>query len=99
MAISSRTPEGRPNRCLVCGADIVIVPSDPAGDAPCPACGHLIWFDRDDHSDEQIIRLAAERLQPEALEAVLDATELLMGARVALDFSDVQDIASEAWAG
>ncbi len=44
MTISSRTPEGSPNRCPVCGADVVIEPSQPFGDAPCPACGHLLWF-------------------------------------------------------
>ena len=44
MVISSRTPEGQPNHCLVCGADLRIEPSDPAGDAPCPRCGLLLWF-------------------------------------------------------
>jgi acyl carrier protein len=42
--ISSRTPEGVPNRCPVCNAAICIVPSQPAGDAPCPNCGTLLWF-------------------------------------------------------
>ena len=44
MTISSRTPEGKPNRCPVCGQDICIEPSQPFGDAPCPACGSLLWF-------------------------------------------------------
>jgi acyl carrier protein len=44
MTISSRTPEGSPNRCPVCGADVVLEPSQPFGDAPCPSCGHLLWF-------------------------------------------------------
>jgi acyl carrier protein len=44
MTISSRTPEGSFNRCPVCGADVCIEPSVPAGDAPCPNCGHLLWF-------------------------------------------------------
>jgi PTS system fructose-specific IIA component/PTS system nitrogen regulatory IIA component len=43
---SSRTPEGQPNVCPVCGHEIVIQPSIPAGDAPCPYCGHLLWFPR-----------------------------------------------------
>lgn len=42
--ISSRTPEGRPNRCPVCGCELCIEPSQPAGDAPCPQCGVLLWF-------------------------------------------------------
>lgn len=44
MTVSSRTPEGSPNRCPVCGADIHIESSLPCGDAPCPNCGHLLWF-------------------------------------------------------
>lgn len=45
MGPSSRTPEGVPNRCPVCGAEVCIEPSVPPGDAPCPCCGHLLWFD------------------------------------------------------
>jgi len=44
MHISSRTPEGVPNRCPVCGKRVVLEPSDPAGDTPCSHCGHLLWF-------------------------------------------------------
>jgi serine/threonine protein kinase len=44
MTISSRTPEGLPNRCPVCGSEVRVAPSNPAGDAPCPQCGHLLWF-------------------------------------------------------
>lgn len=44
MIPSSRTPEGRPSRCPVCGQLVWLEPSDPPGDAPCPYCGHLLWF-------------------------------------------------------
>jgi PTS system fructose-specific IIA component/PTS system nitrogen regulatory IIA component len=44
MTISSRTPEGVPNRCPVCGTAFVIEPSMPPGEAPCPHCGSLAWF-------------------------------------------------------
>lgn len=42
--ISSRTPEGRSARCPLCGASVCIEPSYPAADAPCPSCGHLLFF-------------------------------------------------------
>lgn len=45
MEPSSRTPEGEPNHCPVCGKEVRIEPSRPPGDAPCPHCGHLLWFD------------------------------------------------------
>jgi mannitol/fructose-specific phosphotransferase system IIA component (Ntr-type) len=44
MNPSTRTPEGQPNRCPVCGKPVVIEPSQPPGDAPCPHCGCLLWF-------------------------------------------------------
>jgi len=40
----TRTPEGQPHRCPLCGKPVVIEPSHPAGDAPCPHCGCLLWF-------------------------------------------------------
>src|SRR5437867_6718482 len=44
MTISSRTPEGDPNRCPLCGHDLRLEPSWPTSDAPCPHCGNLVWF-------------------------------------------------------
>jgi hypothetical protein len=44
MNASTRTPEGRSGHCPVCGARTCIEPSSPPGDAPCPACGSLMWF-------------------------------------------------------
>jgi acyl carrier protein len=78
VTISSRTPEGTPNRCPVCGHGFRIEPSQPFGDAPCPACGTLLWFE-----------WAAARLgvSPDALRAgrldelgldSLDVVELVM---------------------
>src|SRR5262245_10641777 len=46
MTISSRTPEGRPNRCPVCRRRLRLSPSWPSADAPCPHCGSLVWFPR-----------------------------------------------------
>jgi hypothetical protein len=44
MTISSRTPEGTPNYCTVCGHDLRLEPSIDTLDGPCPSCGHLLWF-------------------------------------------------------
>src|SRR5262249_32654856 len=41
---SSRTPEGTPIRCPVCGKQTRLEPTNPPGDAPCPHCGSLLWF-------------------------------------------------------
>jgi acyl carrier protein len=78
MTISSRTPEGIPNRCPLCGAEVCIEPSQPAGDAPCPRCGHLLWFlsDRFGVSSDRLNRSTS------FIEAIgadsLDVVELVM---------------------
>ena len=50
MEPSSRTPEGESHRCPVCGKDVRIEPSRPPGDAPCPHCGSLLWFEPSERS-------------------------------------------------
>ena len=48
VVISSRTPEGEPLACPVCGHESWVEPSSfPTADAPCPCCGHLLWATRD----------------------------------------------------
>ena len=39
MTVASRTPEGDPFTCRVCGAVGLIEPSPLTGDAVCPRCG------------------------------------------------------------
>lgn len=43
MTVSSRTPEGMPSKCPLCGASNNIEFSDSPQDAPCPNCGYLLW--------------------------------------------------------
>jgi acyl carrier protein len=47
MTVSSRTPEGLPHRCPICGKEAALEPSFPGGDSTCPSCGHLLWWFRD----------------------------------------------------
>lgn len=42
MVISSRTPEGEPLSCAICGALDLLEASGP-GDLLCPRCGTLAW--------------------------------------------------------
>src|SRR5262245_21395888 len=42
LTVSSRTPEGDPYHCSVCGEIVVTDASDPLGDACCPQCGSLL---------------------------------------------------------
>jgi hypothetical protein len=55
MFISSRTPEGTPNHCPVCGHRCWVVPSKRTRDAPCPRCGHLLWFDLPEATSDVVL--------------------------------------------
>ena len=63
VVISSRTPEGDPNRCPVCGRDCRLEPSLFGRDAPCAHCGHLLWFtkSRSTELQEFVTRMVEER--------------------------------------
>jgi anti-sigma B factor antagonist len=94
MGISSRTPEGTPNRCPVCGHPLKIEPSDPAGDAPCPRCGHLLWFTWEDLGDVQVIRLTGNLFLPESLDRLFESVMIRRGMQLVLDFGDVPYLSS-----
>ncbi len=44
MSASSRTPEGQPHHCPVCGRFVVVEVSSPFGDSVSPSCGQLLWL-------------------------------------------------------
>jgi len=103
MTISSRTPEGEPNTCPVCGRHVHIEPSTPFSDAPCPHCGHLLWFVRvgdrpvliqpgDAARDRDLSALLAETLGLSEAE-LLDDPALL--DRLDLDSLDTAELIME----
>lgn len=74
MLISSRTPEGEPNHCPVCGKHVSIDPSPLFGDAPCPNCGHLLWFYRLGAEVRFRTPEASRRLRERVIEAIANRT-------------------------
>jgi anti-anti-sigma factor len=78
----------------VCGSHLGIEASDPAGDAPCPHCGHLLWFACADLGDVQVIRPTGSRLDPESLDELIDSEAMLRGRRIVIDMSEVENLAS-----
>ena len=88
MTISSRTPEGDPNGCPICGQHVRLEPSIDTRDAPCPHCGHLIWFPGDVTIDgsgrtdkwaakEDVLTFATKRFgpPPESVQVALSGLE------------------------
>lgn len=75
MTISSRTPEGQPGSCPLCGADVVVEPSIVVGDATCPNCGQLLWF----FQSPETLTLFEERRTGPWKEKILDRFSIQLG--------------------
>ncbi len=81
MTVASRTPEGEPNLCPLCGGLVRIEPARPPGDAPCPHCGCLLWF---------LDTTSGVRIHDATVaEVVLDRLRLLFGDRIGIDPADL----------
>ena len=80
MTIASRTPEGSPERCPICGQPDMLERSDPTGEFVCPSCGHLFirFRDRLANRGGQIEHLVlGSKLTELGLDS-LDLVELIM---------------------
>ncbi len=107
MNISSRTPEGDFNHCPICGHDLRLEPSQPAGDAPCPSCGSFLWFPESPDSSRLPLAAKAADARPNGeliLEGSGDAIRLLrprilIGRRktcdIRLDYPNVSQVHCE----
>lgn len=78
MTVSSRTPEGAPLECPLCGRTARLELCEPLRDATCPACGQLLtWLahrqngnEKSPHSVDDVL----ENLKADSL----DLVELIM---------------------
>ena len=88
MVVSSRTPEGEPHYCRICGDVVVVDPSEPLGDSTCPQCGILLLKFQDAfkttdslHPEDKLAKLADS----------LDVVELVMELEEEFDISIPDD--------
>lgn len=96
MTVSSRTPEGEPLRCEVCGQPAAIEVSESVGDACCPSCGSLVWRVRArvaEALDVDTALLTLEARLPEIGADSLDLVELVMELEEEFDI-DIPDDAA-----
>jgi acyl carrier protein len=82
MSISSRTPEGDPHSCPVCGKVSAVEPSLPHGDSCCPNCGQLLWWFRDRLSQDgrispELVTLSSSFIEDLGADS-LDTAELII---------------------
>ena len=97
MTIASRTPEGEPLGCPVCGKVDRLEPSFPGGDACCPTCGHLLLLVRDRVGKAPGAFLEKFSLSTSLADTTLDSidfVELVMELEEEFDI-DVSDAAAE----
>ena len=87
MNVSSRTPEGTPHECPLCGAVIKLEPAFPGGDAVCPACGQLVWWFRDRYGERLAHMLEELSLESSFHLDSLEAVELIMELEEELDLN------------
>lgn len=96
MTISSRTPEGSPIRCTICGTENALEPAYPSGDAICPNCGALLWTLRDvlaKHTAQPLDKLPLNSSLSDLGQDSLEMVELVMELEEAIGFTIHDDIA------
>ena len=103
MNVSSRTPEGFPSECPLCGASTNLEFSQPPGDAVCPNCGSLVWLSAKLLSaiqrqfvellDVAVNRITADTTLADLGADSLDLVELIMELEEDFDISIPDDVA------
>lgn len=82
MPATATNPDGLPQQCSICGNEIRAWPSAPLGDAPCPRCGSLLMWFRDEFEQRLGVELHAADDHEKALADLridsLDLVELVM---------------------
>jgi acyl carrier protein len=106
MTIASRTPEGVPNLCPICGKVAFLEPCYPGGDSVCPNCGQLTWLVRNQLHDESGVALDEIKLESllvddlgldsledvEAIMAIEEQTGTRIPDEIAATFRSVRDV-------
>lgn len=95
MTVASSTPEDGSHRCPVCGAVNTLEPGLASDDAPCPHCGHLLWFTWENQGDVQVIRVSGSLLDAALVGRLFDALEPRQDQRLVFDFADAQYVSSQ----
>jgi anti-sigma B factor antagonist len=97
MSPSTSPRDGKPDRCPVCGTGVGGGSSDVSGKAPCPNCGHLLWFVSSRVGSVTVIHLIDTRAAVMELIDLLD-NAVLEGAfgQILINFGKIQQVSSAA---
>lgn len=91
-------PGDHPDHCPVCAAPVEdAAAGDLAGQAPCPRCGHMLWFVSRRVGDVTTVRLIDNRVAVTELLDLLDnAVEGGLIDRMVIDFGHILQVSSAA---
>jgi acyl carrier protein len=77
LTISSRTPEGDPHRCAICGGLVATGSSHPLGNSLCPPCGKLLSLIRDGWGGQLGVDPRHIRLDTRLTEMGMDSLDMV----------------------
>lgn len=100
MSGLASTIQGLPPCCPVCGTAYRVAPADPDPDAaaPCPACGHLVWFEWSESGDSVVIRITNDQIGPGAPGRLMTVVRARSLKRLVFDFARVHQVTSDTLA-
>lgn len=98
MSGLASTLQGLPPCCPVCGAVYRVEPADPAAAAPCPVCGHLVWFEWADAGHEVLIRITNDKIAPGSVSRLMKIVKARSLKKLAFDFGRVHQVTSDTLA-
>jgi ABC-type transporter Mla MlaB component len=101
MSGLATTIQGLPPCCPVCGAIYRVAPADPEAAAPCPVCGHLVWFEwaEAESGHEVVIRITNDQIAPGAPGRLMRIVKARSLKKLVFDFSRVHQVTSDTLAG
>jgi anti-anti-sigma regulatory factor len=100
MSGLASTLQGLPPCCPICGAVYRAEPADPIAPAPCPVCGHLVWYEWEaegaDH--DVVIRITNDKIAPGAVSRLMKIVKARSLKKLVFDFSKVHQVTSDTLA-
>ncbi len=98
MSGLASTLQGLPPCCPICGAVYRAEPADPAAAAPCPVCGHLVWYEWEGEGQDVVIRITNDKIAPGAVSRLMKIVKARSLKKLVFDFSKVHQVTSDTLA-
>jgi anti-anti-sigma regulatory factor len=98
MSGLASTLQGLPPCCPICGAVYRAEPADPNAAAPCPVCGHLVWYEWEGEGQDVVIRITNDKIAPGAVSRLMKIVKARSLKKLVFDFAKVHQVTSDTLA-